>query len=79
MRKKLVTAVSILGLTVVYGWAPAAHAHEGHGSCGAGVKATSVPLAQSGLAGEVVSTAARAGAVNEFVDFLHSVVCEERS
>ncbi len=77
MRKKLVTAVSILGLTVL-AWAPAAHAHEGHGSCGPGVKATSVPLAQSGLAGEVVSTAARAGAVNEFVDFLHSLVCEER-
>lgn len=78
MRKKLVTAVSILGLTVIFGWAPAAHAHEGHGSCGAGIKATSVQLAQSGLAGEVVSTAARAGAINEFVDFHHSVVCEER-
>jgi len=78
MGKKLATLVSILGLTVVFGWAPAAQAHEGHGSCGAGIKATSVPLAQSGFAGGVVSTAARAGAVNEFVDVLHSAVCEER-
>lgn len=78
MRKRLVTAVSVLGLTVVFGWAPAAHAHEGHGSCGAGVKATSVPLAQSGLAGEVVSTAARAGVVNEVVAGLHSGLCEPR-
>ncbi len=78
MRRKLVTAASILGLTVFFGWAPAAHAHEGHGSCGPGYKAAVVPLAQSGDAGEIVSFIARAGGVNETVAGLHSALCEPR-
>jgi len=54
-------------------------AHEGHGSCKGAAQAFIVPLAQSGMAGEVASSQAQAGTLNENVAAAHAALCAPQS
>lgn len=55
-----------------------AGAHQGHGSCAEGAQSFTVPLAQSGQAGEVISAEGRAGTAAETGAALHAAGCEPR-
>ena len=69
------TSTVFAALTLV---APAM-AHEGHGSCKGAAQAFIVPLAQSGMAGEVASSQAQAGTLNENVAAAHAALCAPQS
>ena len=77
MQKRL---LALAGIIVVAGLSSAspALAHRGHGSCGAGAQSFTVPLAQSGQAGEVISEIAQAGEAGETSAALHAAGCEPR-
>lgn len=72
-RSRLVAGAAAVGLalTAAVAYAPAALAHEGHGACGEQYRAFLVPLAQSGVVGEIVSGLAQQGVVNEVVADIH--------
>ena len=77
MRKRL---LAFAGIVVVAGlsFASPAFAHRGHGSCAGGAQSFTVPLAQSGQAGEVISEVAQAGEAGETSAALHAAGCEPR-
>ena len=68
--------IATAGLLAALAFAAPASAHEGHGSCAAGTEVYVVPMAQSGMAGEVVSAAAREGLVDEGTAASHAQYCE---
>jgi hypothetical protein len=72
-QRRLVTAAAAVGIALTAGvaYAPAALAHEGHGSCGQQYRAFLVPLAQAGVVGEIVSGLAQDGILNEVVADIH--------
>ena len=74
MRVWVVSGLLVAGL----GGAGPAAAHPGHGSCAAGAQAFTVPLAQSGQAGKVISAEGRAGTAAETGAALHAGGCEPR-
>ncbi len=77
MQKRL---LALAGIVVVVGLSSAspALAHRGHGSCAGGAQTFTVPLAQSGQAGVVISEVAQAGEAGETSAALHGAGCEPR-
>jgi hypothetical protein len=69
-----VSGLLVAGLSI----APPALAHEGHGSCGDGARAFTVPLAQAGQLDEIVTPLARDGQAAATVAGLHETYCDPR-
>lgn len=76
MRKML----CVIGVVVVGGLGLAAPVwgHQGHASCAEGAQSFTVPLAQSGEAGEVISEEGKAGTAAETGAALHAAGCEPK-
>ena len=74
-RSYAASVLAVAGLSL----APsAAMAHPGHESCAAGAQAFTVPLAQSGQAGAVISQEGRNGTAAETGAGLHAAGCDPR-
>lgn len=71
-------AARVAAVLASVAFAASASAHEGHGSCGEGARVYVVPQAQSGMAGETVSAAARDGSVDGGVAASHAALCDPK-
>ena len=78
MRFRLWAGVGAAVVAGVMGAQPA-FAHPGHSRCAEGAHATVVAFAHSGLAGEIASSLAKAGTINESVATTHAARCDDRN